>query len=740
MYRMQWDYLKVLENKKTVLVRYFQDVSSSKKSLPSYWKFETDGIFYNNSQKEVYNAVMDGVIKRIVDGNNAVILSFGQTGCGKTLTASGLNNCFKDRGIALRLITDIFAMKRCLCKKSQMCVQMSYIETKNVYFNDLFRYNYEENLHNVKDVTAVTVNDEYEAMNLLFTAESRRKFANDSVISHAANGVLTLTITTKPLHYSNPTITVAKVHVIDLGGSDNLGNDPSSHKNLIELNNANLTKTNLEQFMLLLIKNDLTCISVKRRINVLLQYLSDAFNNHSVLRFIGHIRVEKENLLITLSMLKFGQTLRCIKPEILQPNVSKDPSLELACLKNKLKDLQAEADLTYMIGCSAQNVSQDRVQQMQNITLEYLQNKTDEIVVCSVSDVTTILKVFKDLYNKLEIEKMECTKLAYEKAYKDALSSVPRSDSATSPKVNRRTSKSMKTRDSVNIPLKKCSQGSLSPKPALSVAASKSMFPDKTSTATKSGRRSRMSINLRKKASSKRKSTNGSDVSPINEVLEEDQLATSMPHYSEAWSAFVNDGSYNYSELEEERLGLETQAKAIQRTYLDEVRSLQFYLELVDIRKTELQKAEMLRLFGEQTYDDDGNTIISEYEKLCLEHLESARNELTAHQEQVLKYQSDFIIALQRHLHAKKDINEKFNDFCQKNYHVLVPNLDNASVSHEIDEGVDISCTAEDDVPSLILEDGPAPVLYHKLQKSMKQDIRKIKLTRERNLKMKGFK
>ncbi|KAK4876203.1 hypothetical protein RN001_012625, partial [Aquatica leii] len=156
--------------------------------------------------------------------------------------------------------------------------------------------------------------------------------------------------------------------------------------------------------------------------------------------------------------------------------------------------------------------------------------------------------------------------------------------------------------------------------------------------------------------------------------------------------------------------------------------------------KTELQKAEMLRLFGEQTYDDDGNTIISEYEKLCLEHLESARNELTAHQEQVLKYQSDFIIALQRHLHAKKDINEKFNDFCQKNYHVLVPNLDNVSVSHEIDEGVDISCTAEDDVPSLILEDGPAPVLYHKLQKSMKQDIRKIKLTRERNLKMKGFK
>lgn len=32
-----------------------------------------------------------------------------------------------------------------------------------------------------------------------------------------------------------------------------------------------------------------------------------------MIRFIGHIRTDKENLLITLSMLRFGQILRGLK-------------------------------------------------------------------------------------------------------------------------------------------------------------------------------------------------------------------------------------------------------------------------------------------------------------------------------------------------------------------------------------------------------------------------------------------
>lgn len=80
-------------------------------------------------------------------------------------------------------------------------------------------------------------------------------------------------------------------------------------------------------------------------------------------------------------------------------------------------------DLNLMLsnGDLSTNITQERIKHMQNVADEYLHNKTDEIVLLNVTDATTVLKVFKDLYNKLEAEKIECTRIAYEKAYEDAL-------------------------------------------------------------------------------------------------------------------------------------------------------------------------------------------------------------------------------------------------------------------------------------------------------------------------------
>lgn len=71
------------------------------------------------------------------------------------------------------------------------------------------------------------------------------------------------------------------------------------------------------------------------------------------------------------------------------------------------------------------NIDQERVFHIKNFTDEYLKGKIHEIVPLNVADVKVILKVFKDLYSNLEVEKTKCFKVAYDKALADFNSSRP---------------------------------------------------------------------------------------------------------------------------------------------------------------------------------------------------------------------------------------------------------------------------------------------------------------------------
>lgn len=54
-----WEYVKVLNDRKTVYVRRLQDLSVGYEyRSPLYWKFNTDGLFYNNTQEEIYASVV----------------------------------------------------------------------------------------------------------------------------------------------------------------------------------------------------------------------------------------------------------------------------------------------------------------------------------------------------------------------------------------------------------------------------------------------------------------------------------------------------------------------------------------------------------------------------------------------------------------------------------------------------------------------------------------------------------
>lgn len=63
---ISWDLVKIGKDKKSICCRCLQDFGKNKdhKAQQNFWRFSTDGVFYNCSQKEVYSKVTSGVIER----------------------------------------------------------------------------------------------------------------------------------------------------------------------------------------------------------------------------------------------------------------------------------------------------------------------------------------------------------------------------------------------------------------------------------------------------------------------------------------------------------------------------------------------------------------------------------------------------------------------------------------------------------------------------------------------------
>lgn len=89
------------------------------------------------------------------------------------------------------------------------------------------------------------------------------------------------------------------------------------------------------------------------------------------------------------------------------------------------------------------NITQERVKHMQNTAEEYLKSKTNEIVIANVTDVNTVLKVFKNLYNDLEAARTEDQKNIYQQAYEDALANFQAAAHASSSIISAKVKKNI---------------------------------------------------------------------------------------------------------------------------------------------------------------------------------------------------------------------------------------------------------------------------------------------------------
>lgn len=94
----------------------------------------------NSSQREIYDRSARSLVDSCLEGYNATILAYGQTGTGKTYTMEGNGEHFEDRGVVPRAIEQIFShIQEKASTGTRFLVRASYLQIYNDIIYDLLK-------------------------------------------------------------------------------------------------------------------------------------------------------------------------------------------------------------------------------------------------------------------------------------------------------------------------------------------------------------------------------------------------------------------------------------------------------------------------------------------------------------------------------------------------------------------------------------------------------------------------
>lgn len=163
--------------------------------------------------------------------------------------------------------------------------------------------------------------------------------------------------------------------------------------------------------------------------------------------------------------------------------------------------------------------------------------------------------------------------------------------------------------------------------------------------------------------SSRRKSSNA-----FTETIKEELTIPTdgPPSYEQAYNSFTNNTEYNYKSLSEIKKACLTAIDTANQEYMEQVKKLKELNDMLDQRKYELLQAQMQKHFIPEP-------TATEIEYKCMQRLVEAEMIVTKQQETVLKYQTDFKIAVENHQRAGKTLNDEFDRFCMDKFKTLIP-------------------------------------------------------------------
>ena len=317
------------------------------------WSFKYDRILHNSTQETTYNSECSAIVDSVIEGYNATIFAYGQTGAGKTFTMIGNTADFDQRGVTPRALNHLFREIDARSDTDFM-VTASYLEIYNERIFDLLDDVTNENqtqdyqiieekngATTVKGLTRVPVNSEEDCLNLLFKGEIGRTTATHLLNkrSNRSHCVFTLHLEQRSKLGGSENIKTSKLNLVDLAGSERLkktgaDTDPATKRESMYINKS---LSYLEQVVVALTTKSRSHIPYRQ--TKLTNILKDSLGGNCQTLMIACVWVEPTHLEETISTLQLAQRMMKVRNQT-QVNQHQDPTLLLKKYERVIKELR----------------------------------------------------------------------------------------------------------------------------------------------------------------------------------------------------------------------------------------------------------------------------------------------------------------------------------------------------------------------------------------------------------------
>lgn len=321
------------------------------------FKFKYDHVFHNSSQTAVYDLYARDIVQGTVDGINGAVMSYGQTGAGKTFTMLGDAQSYEHRGVAPRAISQLFSEINSRIEL-EFRVSCTYMEVYNEKIFDLLSdlsspdlatdYTIAEEKDGrgtfVRGLAEVEVKDEHSALNLLFSGGLSRTIATHKLNkqSNRSHSIFTIYLQQRQRSGVSERVVHSKLHLVDLAGSERLKKTMDSADGAMgdevtrkESMSINRSLTYLEQCVVALARKGQSHIPYRQ--SKLTNVLKDCLGANCNTMMIACMWGEASHLEETVSTLRLASRMMRVQNETVSVETV-DPS---ALIKKQEKIIRA---------------------------------------------------------------------------------------------------------------------------------------------------------------------------------------------------------------------------------------------------------------------------------------------------------------------------------------------------------------------------------------------------------------
>ena len=293
------------------------------------FSFDFNTILHNRTQEETYQECARQAMLTALNGYNATIMAYGQTGAGKTYTMLGASESYEHRGIVPRSISEVFHELDKRGGEDRFEVRITVLEFYNNTIVDLLA-GVRGSGHSrkdlaltdqgetvvVKDAVHALVNSEAEAFRVLFQGQAERTTRCHDLNDQSSRSHLVFTLHLTSAANQDSSITKSsKINFVDLAGADPIRPTVQSSKELLqEAGFINKSHTFLEQVVLALSQRAVNgkAAYVPYRQSKLTHYLKDSLGGNCYSTLIANIYGDKVQIADTVQTLRFAQRMSTI--------------------------------------------------------------------------------------------------------------------------------------------------------------------------------------------------------------------------------------------------------------------------------------------------------------------------------------------------------------------------------------------------------------------------------------------